>query len=45
MCVCVLQNNKKLIVAAAGSAAWMSNVGNEYGEVLVSVLTAAEGTD
>ncbi|CAL8358269.1 unnamed protein product [Merluccius merluccius] len=34
---------KKLAGAAAGSAAWMSNMGNEYGQVLVSVLTAAEG--
>ncbi|XP_058509620.1 uncharacterized protein LOC131475475 [Solea solea] len=34
---------KKLAGTAAGSAAWMTNVGNEYGQVLVSVLTAAEG--
>ncbi|XP_058474505.1 uncharacterized protein LOC131447057 [Solea solea] len=34
---------KKLAGAAACSAAWMANVGNEYGQVLVSVLTAAEG--
>nr|XP_043909248.1 uncharacterized protein LOC122786817 [Solea senegalensis] len=34
---------KKLAGAAADSAAWMTNVGNEYGQVLVSVLTAAEG--
>ncbi|KAG7524491.1 hypothetical protein JOB18_012650 [Solea senegalensis] len=34
---------KKLAGAAAGSAACMTNVGNEYGQVLVSVLTAAEG--
>ncbi|CAL8266760.1 unnamed protein product [Boreogadus saida] len=34
---------KKLAGAAAGSAAWMTNVGNEYGQVLVSVLTSAEG--
>ncbi|KAK0140606.1 hypothetical protein N1851_022420 [Merluccius polli] len=43
VCVCVLQIAKKLAGAAARSAAWMSNVGNEYGQVLVSVLTAAEG--
>ncbi|XP_056461290.1 uncharacterized protein LOC130401506 [Gadus chalcogrammus] len=34
---------KKLAGAAAGSAAWMTNVGKEYGQVLVSVLTSAEG--
>ncbi|KAM8867921.1 uncharacterized protein ACB058_005816 [Synchiropus picturatus] len=28
---------------AAGSAAWSTNVGNEHGQVLMSVLTAAEG--
>ncbi|XP_041947807.1 uncharacterized protein LOC121708916 [Alosa sapidissima] len=33
----------KLAGGAAGSAAWVTNVGNEYGQVLVSVLTAAEG--
>ncbi|KAM8867922.1 uncharacterized protein ACB058_005817 [Synchiropus picturatus] len=35
--------NKKLAGAAAGSAAWSTNVGNEHGQVLMSVLTAAEG--
>jgi len=34
---------KKLAGAAAGTAAWATNVGNEHGQVLVSVLTAAEG--
>nr|XP_055075103.1 uncharacterized protein LOC129454565 [Misgurnus anguillicaudatus] len=34
---------KKLAGAAAGTAAWCTNVGNEHGQVLVSVLTAAEG--
>ncbi|XP_053724454.1 uncharacterized protein LOC128760806 isoform X1 [Synchiropus splendidus] len=34
---------KKLAGAAAGSAAWSTNVGNEHGQVLMSVLTAAEG--
>ena len=38
-----MQIAKKLAGAAAGSAAWMTNVGNEYGQVLVSVLTSAEG--
>ncbi|XP_028461389.1 uncharacterized protein LOC114573402 [Perca flavescens] len=34
---------KKLAGAAAGAAAWCTNVGNEHGQVLVSVLTAGEG--
>ncbi|KAA8577840.1 hypothetical protein FQN60_012569 [Etheostoma spectabile] len=34
---------KKLAGVAAGSAAWVTNVGNEYGQVLMSVLTAGEG--
>ncbi|XP_060774463.1 uncharacterized protein LOC132884641 [Neoarius graeffei] len=34
---------KKLSGAAAGTAAWCTNVGNEYGQVLTSVLTASEG--
>ena len=33
---------KKLRVAAAGSAMWMTNVGNEHGQILVSVLTSSE---
>ncbi|KAG7454080.1 hypothetical protein MATL_G00263900 [Megalops atlanticus] len=34
---------KKLAGGAAGTAAWVTNVGNEHGQVLMSVLTAAEG--
>ncbi|XP_029983709.1 uncharacterized protein LOC115414633 [Sphaeramia orbicularis] len=34
---------KKLAGAAAGTAAWCTNVGNEHGQVLVSVLTTSEG--
>ncbi|XP_051778746.1 uncharacterized protein LOC127526673 [Erpetoichthys calabaricus] len=34
---------KKLAGAAAGTAAWVTNVGNEHGQILISVLTAAEG--
>ncbi|KAK7944625.1 hypothetical protein WMY93_000353 [Mugilogobius chulae] len=34
---------KKLAGAAAHTAAWCTNVGNEHGQVLCSVLTAAEG--
>ena len=34
---------KKLAGAAAGTAQWMSSVGNQLGQVLRSVLTAAEG--
>ncbi|KAJ7983613.1 hypothetical protein DPEC_G00375190 [Dallia pectoralis] len=33
----------KLAGAAAKTAAWATNVGNEYGQVLLSVLTCAEG--
>ncbi|KAK7880493.1 hypothetical protein WMY93_032875 [Mugilogobius chulae] len=34
---------KKLAGAAAHTAAWCTNIGNEHGQVLCSVLTAAEG--
>lgn len=34
---------RKLSGAGAGTAAWATNVGNEHGQILVSVLTAAEG--
>ncbi|CAL8332725.1 unnamed protein product [Merluccius merluccius] len=34
---------KRLAGGAAGTAAWVTNVGNEYGQVLMSVLTASEG--
>ena len=30
---------KKLAEKAAGTASWVTNVGNEYGQVLMSVLT------
>ena len=33
---------KKLLGAASGSATWATNVGNERGEVLTSVLTESE---
>ena len=36
---------KKLQGTAAGSASWCTNVGNEKGEVLVSVLTESEGLE
>ena len=36
---------KKLQGIAAGSASWCTNVGNERGEVLVSVLTESEGME
>ena len=35
---------KKLQGLEAGSASWMTNVGNERGEILLSVLTASEST-
>ena len=34
---------KKLQGAAAGSATWVTNIGNERGEVLMSVVTQSEG--
>ena len=34
---------KKLAGRAAGTAAWQTNVGNEFGQVLMSVLTSGEG--
>ena len=34
---------KKLQGAAPGSATWVTNVGNERGEVLMSVVTQSEG--
>ncbi|KAJ8007961.1 hypothetical protein DPEC_G00099780 [Dallia pectoralis] len=34
---------KKLAGAAHGTAAWATNVGNEYGQVLITVLTDSEG--
>jgi len=37
------QMTKKLAGAAKGTAFWVTSVGNEIGQVLVSVLTAQEG--
>lgn len=34
---------RKLQGAAANSPSWYTNVGNEYGEILISVLTESEG--
>ncbi|KAK9518579.1 hypothetical protein VZT92_023881 [Zoarces viviparus] len=34
---------RKLAGHAAGTAQWVTNVGNEHGQVLMSVLTVAEG--
>ncbi|KAG1658720.1 hypothetical protein GQR58_022821 [Nymphon striatum] len=34
---------KKLAGKAAGTAAWSTNVGNQHGQVLMSVLTVSEG--
>ena len=36
---------KKLQGAAANTASWATNVGNERGEVLISVLTESESLD
>lgn len=34
---------KKLAGGSRGTAQWVTSVGNEYGQVLISVLTASEG--
>ena len=39
----MFQITKKLAGTAKGTALWMSSVGNEFGEILISVLTAQEG--
>lgn len=39
----VLQITKKLAGTAKGTALWLTSVGNEYGQILISVLTAQEG--
>ena len=39
----ILQVTRKLEGKAAGTASWATNVGNEYGQVLMSVLTDSEG--
>ncbi|XP_039634652.1 uncharacterized protein LOC120544755 [Perca fluviatilis] len=36
---------KKLAGTAEDTAAWVTNVGNEHGQVLISVLTCSEGTE
>ena len=36
---------KKLQGAAVNTASWATNVGNERGEVLISILTASEGVE
>ena len=38
-----MQVSKKLASAAAGTAAWVTNMGYEFGQVLISVLTASDG--
>ena len=38
-----MQVTRKLGGKAAGTASWATNVGNEYGQVLMSVLTDSEG--
>lgn len=39
----ILQITRKLAGQGAGTASWATNVGNELGQVLMSVMTAAEG--
>ena len=42
-CAYVLTGDTKAVWAAAGTAALATNIGNEHGQILMSVLTAAEG--
>ncbi len=39
----LLQITKKLAGTARATGLWLTSVGNEYGQVLISVLTAQEG--
>lgn len=39
----LLQITKKLAGTARGTGLWLTSVGNEFGQVLISVLTAQEG--
>lgn len=44
--ICIFFNaqvTKKLAGKAAGTATWVTNIGNEHGQVLMSVLTDSEG--
>ena len=41
---CVLQITNKLAGTAKGTALWLTSVGNEYGQILMSVVTAQEGS-
>ena len=43
MCIVLVKIAKKLAGKTSFTAAWETNVGNEFGHVLASVLTAAEG--
>ncbi|KAK5936290.1 hypothetical protein CgunFtcFv8_027884 [Champsocephalus gunnari] len=40
-----VQVTKKLAGTASDTAAWVTNVGNEYRQVLISVLTCSEGAE
>lgn len=40
-----VQVTKKLAGAASDTAAWVTNIGNEHGQVLISVLTCSEGSE
>lgn len=43
LCLFSAQMTKKLAGEAAGSASWVTNVGNKHGQVLMTVLSACEG--
>lgn len=42
-CLIYFQITRKLAGRAAGTASWCTNVGNEHGQVLISVMTDSEG--
>ena len=44
-CFLLFKVCRKLQGKGAGSASWCTNVGNERGEVLISVLTEGESTE
>ena len=43
--ICLLELSKKLAEKDLGTARFLTNVGNERSEVLISVMTTAEGME
>jgi len=42
--LCILQTTKKLVGDAEDTIGWSTNVGNERGEILMSVMKVSEGS-